>query len=145
MKLEWRRRVNLVQKFYRFKKYGEPVNVSEDENMDDDEWKNSKEIEARLRKIEENRLNEMSLVNRLFPKSKVEEISDLNSIQEDSDDEEYTKQSEVQNSLLTNFLKQFLERETEKISLSVTKVGFFMLMCVHRKRYLKTYRSICKI
>lgn len=80
MKLEWRRRVNLVQKFYRFKKYGEPVNVSEDENMDDDEWKNSKEIEARLRKIEENRLNEMSLVNRLFPKSKVEEISDLNSI-----------------------------------------------------------------
>jgi hypothetical protein len=81
------------------------VVVGEAEDMDDDEWKNSKEIEARLRKIEENRLKEINLVDKLFPKNKVEEISDLHSIQEDSDDEEYTKQSDVQTSLLTNFLK----------------------------------------
>ena len=91
MKLEWKRRVNLLQKFYRFKKYGEPVIIREAEDMDDEEWKNSKEIQARLQKIEENRLKEMSLVDRLFIKNKVEEISDLHSIKEDSDDEEYNK------------------------------------------------------
>ena len=80
MKTEWKRRINLVQSYYRFKKFGEPVVVLEAEDMDDDEWKNSKEIEARLRKIEENRLKEMNLVDKLFPKNKVEEISDLHSI-----------------------------------------------------------------
>lgn len=80
MKFEWKRRVNLIQKYYRLKKYGEPVIVGEAENMDDDEWRNSKEIEARLRKIEENRLKEMSLVDKLFSKNKVDEISDLHSI-----------------------------------------------------------------
>ena len=54
--------------------------MGEAENMDDDEWRNSKEIEARLRKIEENRLKEMSLVEKLFSKNKVDEISDLHSI-----------------------------------------------------------------
>ncbi len=142
MKLEWKRRVNLLQKFYRFKKYGEPVIIREAEDMDDEEWKNSKEIQARLQKIEENRLKEMSLVDRLFIKNKVEEISDLHSIKEDSDDEEYNKQSDVQNSLLANFLKQFLQRETDKVALSVSKVGFFMLMCIQRRRYFKTCKSI---
>lgn len=44
MKTEWKRRINLVQSYYRFKKFGEPVVVMEAEDMDDDEWKNSKEI-----------------------------------------------------------------------------------------------------
>jgi len=91
MKLEWKRRVNLLQQFYRFKKYGEPVITAEAEDVDEDEWKNSKEIQARLQKIEENRLKEMSLVDRLFPKNKVDEVSDLQSIKENSDDEEYIK------------------------------------------------------
>ena len=142
MKLEWKRRVNLLQQFYRFKKYGEPVIIGEAEDMDEDEWKNSKEIQARLQKIEENRLKEMSLVDRLFTKNKVDEISDLHSIKEDSDDEEYIKQGDVQQSMLANFLKQFLQRETDTVALSVTKVGFFMIMCLQRRRYLKTYQSI---
>lgn len=100
MKLEWKKRVNLLQKLYRFKKYGEPVIADEEENEDDDLWKNSKEIEARLRQIEANRIKEMSLVDRLFIKNKVDEISDLHSIQEDSDDEVYTTQNEVQKNLL---------------------------------------------
>ena len=139
MKLEWKRRINLLQSFYRFKKYGEPIIIGEAEDIDDDEFKNSKEIQARLQKIEENRLREMQLVDRLFIKNKVDEISDLHSIKEDSDDEEYTKQTDVQDSLLASFLKQFFERETEKIALSATKVGFFMLMCLHKRRYLKKY------
>jgi hypothetical protein len=80
MRLDWKRRVNIFQQHYRFKKYGEPIIIGEAEDLDDDEWKNSKEIEARLRKIEENRQKEISLVERLFIKNKVDEISDLHSI-----------------------------------------------------------------
>ncbi len=36
-------------------------------------------------------------------------------------------------------------RESEKIALSVTKVGFFLLMCVHRRRYLKICKSVAAI
>ena len=61
MRLEWKRRINLFQSHYRLKKFGEPIIIGEAENFDDDEWKNSKEIEARLRKIEENRLKEIKI------------------------------------------------------------------------------------
>lgn len=66
MKLEWKKRINLIQLHYRFKKYGEPVIIKQEGDSDEEEWKNSKEIEARLKKIEENRLREISLVDRLF-------------------------------------------------------------------------------
>lgn len=83
---------------FRFKKYGEPIIVGKAEDLDDDEgWKefNSKEVAVRLKRIEENRLKEMSQVERLFGKKKADEISDLHSIKEDSDDEVFTKKEEV--------------------------------------------------
>lgn len=40
--------------------------IKQEGDSDEEEWKNSKEIEGRLRKIEENRLREISLVDRLF-------------------------------------------------------------------------------
>ena len=47
--------------------------------------------------------------------------------------------------MLNNFLKVFLAKETEKIALQTTKVSFFLLMCVFRKRYLKIYQKVCRI
>jgi len=42
-------------------------------------------------------------------------------------------------------MKRVLISETEKIASSTSKVSFFMLMCLHRRRYLKTYENITTI
>lgn len=125
MKTEWKRRVNLLQMHYRFKKYGEPIIVGQVEDLDEDEgWKefNSKEVAVRLKRIEENRLKEMSQVERLFGKKKADEISDLHSINEDSDDEVFTKKEEVQQNLLQGLLKDILYRESKKMTSSILTV-----------------------
>lgn len=106
---------------------------------------NSKEVNARLKKIEESRLREMSQVDKLLYKKKVDEISDLHSIQEDSDDEVFTKKEEVSSNLLESILRVFLLRETSKVAVQVEKVNYFLLMCLHRRRYKKVYKKVSKI
>ncbi len=91
------------------------VEQAEDIDSEHDVWKElgGQETIQRLKRIEENNKIGMSIVDRLLGKNRQEadQISDLRSISEDSDDMEFTKKSEVLEFLKSTYIEQLIGNE----------------------------------
>ena len=87
----------------------------------------------------------MLVVDRLLKKKEVEEISDLHSIAEEEDEQQFTSKSAVVNHMQTSVIKNFLKKEIKRIANSIQKVNSFVKMWINRRRYLQKRRAIILI
>lgn len=73
MRQEFKRRITILQLHYRHKRFGEPLNLAQEklraEDIDDDHTiLQSKEVQARLKRIEDASRAGLSLVDKLLGK-----------------------------------------------------------------------------
>ena len=87
----------------------------------------------------------MLVVDRLLKKKEVEEISDLHSIAEEEDEQQFTSKSAVVNHMQTSVIDNFLKKEIKRIANSIQKVNSFVKMWINRRRYLQKRRAIILI
>ena len=87
----------------------------------------------------------MLVVDRLLKKKEVEEISDLHSIAEEEDEQQFTSKSAVVNHMQTSVVENFLKKEIKRIANSIQKVNSFVKMWINRRRYLQKRRAIILI
>ena len=87
----------------------------------------------------------MLVVDRLLKKKEVEEISDLHSIAEEEDEQQFTSKSAVVNHMQTSIFENFLKKEIKRIANSIQKVNSFVKMWINRRRYLQKRRAIILI
>jgi hypothetical protein len=101
-------------------------------------WKElgGKETLARLKKIEAASRRADRVVNELLkPKKQPDEISDFGPIAEDSDDQEFSKQSEALKVVEKSFFEKFLLNEVINTASGVIKVNNLLQMWLHKRRY----------
>ena len=87
----------------------------------------------------------MLVVDRLLKKKEVEEISDLHSIAEEEDEQQFTSKSAVVNHMQTSIFENFLKKEIKRIANSIQKVNSFVKMWINRRQYLQKRRAIILI
>ena len=87
----------------------------------------------------------MLVVDRLLKKKEVEEISDLHSIAEEEDEQQFTSKSAVVNHMQASVIDNFLKKEIKRIANSIQKVNSFVKMWINRRRYLQKRRAIILI
>ena len=141
MRLEWKKRVTLFSKIYRHKKFGDPNPFEDAEDLYED--KQEKLLQMHLRKMDIESQKAMSAVDRLLGVNNVvDEISDLHTVNEESDDEPLTSKQETRDYVLQELLANFVIAETNKIAKATVKVSNFLLTCVMRKRFLRKKDAI---
>jgi hypothetical protein len=116
MRLEFKRRINTLQLYYRRKRYGEAIQKEtlRAVDIDDDDCVlQSKEVQARLKRIEDASKAGISLVDKLLGRDK---ISDFGSIQEDEDEEGMETKQEVDKYVENVFVENMFRFEIFKVA-----------------------------
>lgn len=110
-----------------------------------EDTKEKKLVQARLRKLEEGALQALNAVNKLLKgREDQDAISDLHTVNEE-DDEEFETKKEVGDFVFSDILGGLLHKEVRHMAWSVLKVKTWLLMCVHRTRFLKKKECVRKI
>jgi hypothetical protein len=100
-----------------------------------------------LQKMEAETIKAMTAVDRLMKKEKTDSISDLHTVDEDQEDEqnEISSKQEAREYVESEVLGDLLMKEIGKMAQGSVKVHWFMLMCVHRRRFKRKQAAITKI